>query len=137
MHSFFIHLDNGGKVRRAVASLTENGRSHSDMMQTILLKVSNLEESSIKAEKRQKKLDELSVVKRVNLAPYFPISSLSVLFDFLSNKDGLFKERKEEFECYLNSCALTVPDMDTFSAHLLKILFTKSFIRDHRWPTTE
>ena len=76
-------------------------------------------------------------VQRFNILPYFPITSLVVLEDFLSNDDQNFKEKKEEFETYIYSVCYLATDMDSFCAGLLKTLFRKHFIRDHRWPSTE
>lgn len=76
-------------------------------------------------------------VDRFNILPYFPVSSLVVLEDFLSNDDRNFVAKKLEFETYIYSVCSLATDLDSFCAGLLKTLFRKDFIRDHRWPSTE
>ena len=107
------------------------------MLSTLTLKVSRVDERTLRIEKAIEERNKREAIRRFNLAPYFPISSLTILGDFLSNSEGNFTEKKEEFEVYLNSCCTLVLDMDNFSARLLKTLFRKDFIRDHRWPSVE
>ena len=120
-----------------MALLSENGRSNTDMLQTLMLKVTNLEERNKKQEERQEIIDVKESLRSVDITPYFPISSVTLINEFMSNRDGNFQQRKDEFEGYLNSCSTLVFDMESFSAGLLRSLFKKNFIRDHRWPTSE
>lgn len=101
------------------------------------MKISEVDERSRKTEKRQSKLDAKQAVEGFNLRPYFPITSLTLLNDFISNSDGKFIEKKDEFFEYLNSVSNLDSDMDAFCAGLLKVLFSKDFIRTHRWPSNE
>lgn len=125
------------KVRRSVANFSEGGRAHINVLQTVLLKITNVEERILSMEKKQKEQVVRDAQKKFDINPYFPAASMTILNDFMSNKDGNFKEKKDEFEVYLNSIGTLDNDMDTFSAGLLKVLFTKEFIRDHRFPTSE
>lgn len=135
----YLHflIGNLGRFRRAFGQSTENGRAHTDMLATIMMRVSRIDDRTLNLEKKMDEQERSKKLKRFDISPYFPISSMVVLNDFLSNKDGNFTEKKEEFEKYLYSCCSLVMDMDNFSAGLLKTLFTKEFIRDHRWPSTE
>lgn len=117
--------------------VTENGRGHTDFLQSILLKVTKIDERTKKLEDDAQKRDLRDQAQRFNIMPYFPVSSLVVLEDFMSNDEQNFKEKKGEFETYIYSVCSVSADMDTFCAGLLKILFRKEFIRTHRWPTTE
>ena len=141
MYSFYFSslqlLGNLGKLRRAFVLVNENGRANTDILKTILLKVTNNEERTKRIEVAMKERELRDSVERFNIKPYFPATSLAIMEDFLSNNENNFKEKKEEFEVYLNSCSTLELDMDNFCAHLLKTLFRKDFIRDHRWPTTE
>ena len=134
---FLCFLGNLGKLRRAFVNYSENGRGHTDMLQTIVLKVTNIDDRTLNIEKKFQEREVRERVERFNILPYFPVSSLAVLEDFLSNDDGNFKEKKEEFETYIYSVCSLSTDMDTFCASLLKTLFRKDFIREHRWPSTE
>lgn len=107
------------------------------MLQSALYKIVKIEERTERIEKKQQERDARDSAKTFNIFGYFPASSVEIINDFISNKDGDFKEKKEAFECYLNCVTTMDPDMDSFSAALLKVLFTKAFIRDHRWPTSE
>lgn len=106
------------------------------MLQIILAKVTSIDERVQKLEKKQEE-DRKEANKGIDINAYFPITSLTVLGDFLSNKDGLFKERKDAFEGYLNSVCYDEEDLDLFCAGLLKSLFSKDFICNHRFPTSE
>ena len=134
---FLDFLGNLSKLRRSSAASTDNGRAHTTMLQTILMKVTKTEERTRILEENDKEREIRGKVERFNIKPYFPATSLTLIEDFLSNKDGNFKEKKEEFEVYLYSVCTLDMDMDSFCAGLLKILFKKDFIRDHRWPTSE
>lgn len=120
-----------------MANYGESGRANTSVMQTILKKINNIEERTTIIEKRQRAQMLQDMSKKFNVAPYFPCSSPALIDDFMSNAENNFKEKKDAFEVYLNSVGTMDPDMDSFSAGLLKTLFTKDFIRDHRWPTSE
>lgn len=115
----------------------ENGRGHTSMLQTILLKVSAIDDRTKALEEKERERELRQTVERFNIAPYFPATSLTLMEDFMSNHDKNFKQKKEEFEIYLYSCCTLDYDMDTFCSRLLKTLFKKDFIRDYRWPTSE
>ena len=134
---FSFLTGNLGKLRRTFVNFSESGRGNTDVLQNILMRVTSIDERTLKIEKSIEEREVREKVKRFDINPYFPISSLAVLEDFLSNDDQNYKEKKEEFETYLYSVCSTTNDMDTFCAGLLKILFRKDFIREHRWPTTE
>lgn len=133
----FLFIGNVGRLRRAVSNFGENGRGHTDLLQNILMKVTKTEDRTIRIEENLRKRELRETVNRFNILPYFPVTSLAVLEDFLSNDDKNFKDKKEEFEVYIYSVCSLSSDMDTFCAGLLKILFRKDFIREHRWPSTE
>ena len=101
------------------------------------MKVTKTEERTKVLEDKERERDLRGTVQRFDIKPYFPATSITLMRDFLSNDEGNFKEKKEEFEIYLYSCCSLEMDMDNFCAGLLKVLFRKSFIRDHRWPTLE
>lgn len=107
------------------------------MLKTILMRVNKIDDRTLNIESSLKEKEVRENVVRFNITPYFPVSSLTLLDDFLGNADGNFKEKKEEFEVYLYSCSTLDSDLDSFCAGLLKTLFRKQFIRDHRWPSTE
>lgn len=132
-----IDIGNLSKLRRTVANHGEGGRAQSSAMQSLNQKVGNINERTDNIEKRQKAHMQQDSSKKFDISPYFPLSSLALLEDFMSNVHNDFKEKKDAFEVYLNSIATMDHDMDTFSAALLRVLFTKDFIRDHRWPTSE
>lgn len=117
--------------------VSENGRSHTDVLQNVLLKATRTEERTIRIEEKLIEREVRESVKRFNILPYFPVTSLAVLEDFLSNNEHNFTEKKLEFETYLYSVCSDASDMDSFCAGLLKTLFRKNFIMTHRWPSTE
>ena len=117
--------------------ISENVRVNTEMIQSVLLKSTQAEQRAIKRDKQHDQRDVRESLRGFNLTPYFPASSLTILNEFMSNKDGDFQQKKEEFERYLNSVATVVYDMDNFCAALLKTLFNKNFIKTHRWPTSE
>lgn len=117
---------------------TENRRMQTELLQTILLKLTKMEEKVENIEKKQIESEKRNSKGNFDITPYFPISSLAVLSDFMSNTDGNFKEKKDEFVDYLNSVSdMDCDDLDNFSSKLLSSLFTKKFIRTHRWPSSE
>ena len=134
---FLFCLGNVSKLRRSVANFTEGGRAHTNLLQTILKKVQEIDERTANIEREQKERKMKESLNKFDIRPYFPMSSLTILNDFLSNEDNDFKDKKDAFEVYLNSISSLDPDLDTFSAGLLKALFRTAFIRDHRWPTSE
>lgn len=154
-----IYLGNFGRLRRAFVIVSENGRGHTDLLQNVLNKSTKTEERTTKIEEQLRKRELRESIERINILAYFPVTSLAALEDFLSNDDKNFKvfffsildffftcnqllhffikEKKEEFETYLYAVCSMATDIDSFCAGLLKTLFRKYFIRDHRWPTTE
>lgn len=101
------------------------------------MKVTQIDGRTKSLEEKDRERELRSTIERFNIQPYFPATSLTVIEDFISNKEGNFKEKKEEFEVYINAVCTLDYDMDNFCSGLLKILFRKHFIRDHRWPSTE
>lgn len=101
------------------------------------MKVSRIDERTTNLERIEEERHVQETVKKFNINPYFPATSLTVMEDFISNDDQNFQEKKEAFEVYLYSVCTLDYDMDSFVAGLLKILFSKDFIRDHRWPSSE
>lgn len=134
---FLFFVGNLGKLRRSFVIVSENGRGHTELLQNILHKSTKVDERTINIDERLLALEKRELLVRINILAYFPVSSLTVLEDFLSNDEQNFKEKKEEFETYLYSVCSLATDMDSFCSKLLNTLFRKSFIRDHRWPTTE
>lgn len=88
-------------------------------------------------EKQEQREVRESLKKGFVINSFFPCQSIPILEKFLSRADGKYTEKKDAFELYLNSVCTVDFDMDTFAAGLLKALFSKNFIRDHRWPTAE
>lgn len=107
------------------------------MLQNVVLKVCNVDERTKRIETKIDEQGRRDSIERINILEFFPVSSLVILQEFMSNSDGNFKAKKEEFEGYLYSVCTLALDMDNFCSNLLKTLFRKEFIRDHRWPTTE
>lgn len=125
------------KLRRTFSIQSESGRGNTNILQTILLKVSQIDERTKRQEEREKEREVQSTLERFNISPYFPATSLTIIEDFMGNKEGNFKLKKEEFETYLYSVCTLDYNMDNFCSKLLNALFRKFFIRDHRWPSTE
>ena len=73
--------------------------------------------------------------KKINIDNYFPIQSDAGLDRFLDKKDGLFPEKRKEFENFLY-CQVTrnLKLKRPFEASLLGALFSRDFISSHRWP---
>lgn len=76
------------------------------------MKVTKTDERTRILEEKEKERELRGAVKRFNLKPYFPATSITLIEDFISNKEGNFTEKKEEFEVYLYSCCSLDMDID-------------------------
>ena len=72
---------------------------------------------------------------KINIDNYLPIKTDADLDRFLDKKDGLFAEKRKEFENFLY-CQVTrnLKLKRPFEATLLGTLFSRDFISSHRWP---
>lgn len=77
----------------------------------------------------------MDMTKKVNIAEFIPVRSLSSLTKFLDKSDGQFHLRREEFENNLY-CTVTntIKLKRPFENSLLAFLFTRDFLSSHRWP---
>lgn len=73
--------------------------------------------------------------KEINIDDYFPINHDADVAKFLDKSDGLFPKKRLEFESFLY-CNVTrnLKLKRSFEASLLSIVFSRDFIRSHRWP---
>ena len=73
--------------------------------------------------------------KKINIDDYFPIQNDNDLERFLDKTDGLFPEKRKEFENLLY-CQVTknLKLKRPFEASLLGNIFSRDFISSHRWP---
>lgn len=77
----------------------------------------------------------MDMQKKVNIDEYFPIHDDAGLAKFLDKSDGLFPQKREEFEGMLY-CNVTknLKLKRSFEATLLSTIFSRDFITSHRWP---
>ena len=77
----------------------------------------------------------LVMKKKININDYFPINDDAGVARFLDKSDGMFAEKRDEFENLL-FCHVTknVKLKRSFEANFLSIVFTRDFISSHRWP---
>lgn len=73
--------------------------------------------------------------KKVDINQYFPINDDAGVAKFLDKSDGLFPQKREEFENML-FCHVTknIKLKRSFEANFLAIVFSRDFISSHRWP---
>lgn len=78
---------------------------------------------------------QMDMKKKVDIDDYFPINVDSDLQKFLSKDDGQFKIRREEFENWLY-CHVTnnLKAKRPFESNILAAIFTRDYIRSHKWP---
>lgn len=69
----------------------------------------------------------------INVAKFFPIAEQQQIYDFMSDKDGLYQARCNGFYEFLFN--IRTPNKKTFADVLLPQLFTESYIATHHWPT--
>ena len=73
----------------------------------------------------------------VDMQKYFPCSSKNTLLAFMSNEDGEYEKRRKSFENMLY-CSITNPsNKRLFSDTMMSCLFTRSFVNQHKWPSSE
>lgn len=77
----------------------------------------------------------LVMKKKIDISNYFPINNDAGVAKFLDKSDGLFLEKRDEFE-HLLFCHVTknLKLKRSFEANFLSIVFTRDFISSHRWP---
>ena len=73
--------------------------------------------------------------KKEDIDNYFPVKVDSDLDRFLNKGDGQFKIRQEEFENWLY-CTVTknIRLKRPFETSLLAAVFTRDYIKSHKWP---
>lgn len=73
--------------------------------------------------------------KKEDIDNYFPVKVDSDLDRFLNKGDGQFKIRREEFENWLY-CTVTknIRLKRPFETSLLAAVFTRDYIKSHKWP---
>lgn len=71
-----------------------------------------------------------------DLTDVFPIKDQKSLMMFLSNFDGDFQRRKTAFEAMLYEVATKEDPTSNFSTTLMNTLFSRSYLREYKWPTT-
>lgn len=80
-------------------------------------------------------LSNFVMKKKKNIENYFPINDDEGVAKFLDKTDGLFQEKRDEFENML-FCHVTkaIKLKRSFEANFLAIVFSRDFISSHRWP---
>lgn len=73
----------------------------------------------------------------VDILHFFPITSNTLLLEFMSRADGMFLDRKLQFEYYMTSCATQDKDMDSFVCNVIANVFSRAYIKDYKWPCNE
>ena len=70
---------------------------------------------------------------RVDVSKYFPLENDAMLSEFIdrSDVDG-WEQRKKGFYHLMYNAVTT--RKDRFSCALLDLLFTRDYIKDHKWP---
>lgn len=77
----------------------------------------------------------LVMKKKIDITKYFPINNDADVAKFLDKSDGLFPEKRDEFE-HLLFCHVTKNSKlkRFFEANFLCVVFSRDFITSHRWP---
>ena len=73
----------------------------------------------------------------VDTSQFFPVTDQKRLLLFLSNYDGDFWRRKVAFEAMLYELATSSNDVniESFPTSLMNALFSRSYLKDYKWPT--
>lgn len=100
----------------------ENQKKMLDMIEGLQTSLTNL-------------TSHLAMNKKVEIDKYFPIHDDAGVARFLDKSDGLFQEKRKEFENML-FCHVTksIKLKRSFEANILAIVFSRDFISSHRWP---
>ena len=75
-------------------------------------------------------------INTIDITNIFPIDKQETLVMFMSNWDGEFWRRKTAFEAMLYEIATTDSDVKCFATKLMNKLFTRTYIKNYKWPTS-
>ena len=111
------------------------------MMRTLVDTVEKMEKTNNKVLdlllSLDKKVDHISYSMHVDFpetGKFFPLDNGDSLEFFLSNDDGMYNQRRREFEMYLSQCIPSKPNPKTFGNIIMNALFTVNFLAHNRWP---
>ena len=85
----------------------------------------------------EKKIDHITYTLHVDFPETgkgFPLDHEDDLEKFLSNDDGMYDQRRREFEMYLSTAIPSKPNPKTFGNLIMNALFTVNFLSRNRWP---
>lgn len=103
----------------------ERHTSNDGDLKTILCHVSEMR-SEIKQFTFHQKMD------RVDVSKYFPLEDDEMLEEFMDRNNDGWDQRRRGFNHLLYNTVSR--NKKRFSCALLHLLFTREFIRDHKWP---
>lgn len=118
-------------MRRNDHGTNDIARSNFDM-NTVILKVVKMLLAEVKEIKANfMKFSFQSQMDTVDISIYFPLKDEEALEDFLKFDEEWHQRRKAFYELLYNT---VTNEKKRFACALLHVVFTREFIRDHKWP---
>lgn len=78
---------------------------------------------------------KLDMERKLHIDQFFPVKVDADMREFLNKDDGQFKVKREEFENWLYCTVTTTLKLKRpFESSLLAALFSREYIRSHKWP---